>query len=130
MEVTINGEGELRIRLIDPKGRTMMEQKIAASGSSTVQAKTLLPLELNVANCKVPLAPVLAYQSNPHQVVKFDGQQPAKFTLTQSRRIGCSPRLAQRAAKGHARALAPAELDLPKLPVKDRTSSSTKRRTS
>lgn len=127
MEVTIVGEGELRIRLVDSKGRTMMDQKMVASGSPTVQAKALLPLELETADGQVPVAPVLAYQSNSRQAIRFDGQQPRRFTLTRCRLIGCSPRLSQRIAKGYAKALAPAELELPKLSKKDKRPPRTKR---
>lgn len=127
MEVAVKGAGELVIRLVNARGRTMMEQKIVASGSPTVQAKAIVPLEVETADGAVAVTPVLAHMSNPRQEVKFDGQQPARFSKTQCRRIGGSTHLALRVARGTAPALAPTELALPTPKVTPRRRSRTQR---
>lgn len=116
MEVTVKGAGEVVIRLIDPKGKTIMEQTMVASGSPTIEAKASVPLELETDGGTVAVAPVLAGQSNPRAVIAFDGKEPAAFTAARCRDIGCSVQLAKQAAKGKAEALAPPRLTLPQPP--------------
>ena len=127
MEMTIKGDGKLIVRLVDAKGRTMMEQQITATGSPTVQAKASVPLELDVGDGLAPVAPVLAYQSNARQKVRFDGQTPARFTRKRCREMSCSGHVAQRAARGSAKALVPAGLDLPTPEIESKRKRRTKR---
>jgi hypothetical protein len=116
MEVTIKGAGEVVIRLIDAKGKTMMEQTMVASGSPTVEAKASVALELETDHGTVAVAPVLARCSNPRATIAFDGKAPADFTVARCRDIGGSAKLARQAAKGEAEALAPPRLTLPAPP--------------
>lgn len=127
MEITIKGDGKLIVRLIDAKGRTMMEQQITATGSPTVQAKAHVPLELDLGDGPVPVAPVLAYQSNARQKVRFDGQTPARFIRKRCQGMGCSGHIAQRAERGSAKALVPAGVDLPTPEAVSKRSRRTKR---
>jgi len=102
MEVAIVGDGEVVIRFIDPKGRTLMQEKVAISGSPTVQGRRTMALSVETANGAVPVAPVLVRQSNAKQRVTFDGEPASRFTRQRCGEIGCPIDVANDAERGCA----------------------------
>ena len=102
MEIALDGEGEVLLRFIDAKGRTILEERLAVSGSSTVRARRIVPLVLETTEGKLPVAPVLAHRTNDRQRVTFDGQPPASWTRKRCREIKCSPKIAANAVRGLA----------------------------
>jgi hypothetical protein len=58
MEIALDGEGEVLLRFIDAKGRTILEERLAVSGSSAVRAKRIVPLVLETTEGELPVAPV------------------------------------------------------------------------
>ena len=65
MEIVIAGEGAVVIRFIDKSGQTLLEERIAVSGSPTVQAIRVVDLSLNTTGGRALLAPVLMQQPIP-----------------------------------------------------------------
>ena len=102
MEIAIAGEGAVVIRFIDKSGQTLLEERIAVSGSPTVQALRVVDLSLNTTGGRALLAPVLMQQSNPEQRVTFDREPPSRFTRARCKKIGCSAKVTQSAARGKA----------------------------
>ena len=100
MEISIAGEGEVMIRLIDSKGRTLMQEKLVVSGSPTVEGRRIMALSVETTRGAVPVAPVLVRQSNPKQKVAFDGESPSRFTRTRCEEIGCATDVIQDAERG------------------------------
>src|SRR5436190_1148823 len=107
MEIAIAGEGQVLIRFIDRKGRTLVQEKITVSGSPTVQAKRSIALSVETTGGALLVAPVLVQQSNPQQRVTFDGEQPSRFTRTRCKEIGCTKVVTGDAARGCAAPPAP-----------------------
>lgn len=89
MEIAILGEGEVVIRFIDSKGRTLIQEKVGVTGSPTVEARLTIALSVNTTGGAVPLSPVLVRQSNPKQQVTFDDESPSRFTRKRCEAIGC-----------------------------------------
>jgi hypothetical protein len=102
MEIAITGEGEVILRFIDQKGRTLIQEKIIVSGSPTVQARRSIMLSVETTSGAMLLAPVLIRQSNPRQRVTFDREQPSRFTRKRCKEIGCTRHVASEAARGCA----------------------------
>ena len=102
MEIALDGEGEVLLRFIDAKGRTILEERLAVSGSSAVRAKRIVPLVLETTEGESPVAPVLVHRTNERQRVTFDGQSPASWTRKRCREIRCSPKIASNAVRGVA----------------------------
>jgi hypothetical protein len=80
------------IRFIDSKGHTLVQEKLAVSGSPTVEGKRTIDLSVETTDGNKPLAPVLMRQSNPKQRVTFDGDRPSRFTQKRYKEIGCTTR--------------------------------------
>ena len=100
MEISIVGEGEVMIRFIDPKGRTLMQEKLAVSGSPTVEGRRTMALSVETRCGAVPVAPVLVRQSNPKQRVTFDGEPTSRFTRKRCEEIGCPTDVVNDAERG------------------------------
>src|SRR5438067_5253494 len=100
MEIAIAGEGELVIRFIDSKGRTLMQEKLVVSGSPTVEARRIVALSVETSSGTALLAPVLVKQSNPKQRVTFDRENPSRFTRKRCDEIGCATDVATEAGRG------------------------------
>jgi hypothetical protein len=100
MEISIVGEGEVMIRFIDPKGRTLMQEKVSVSGSPTVEGRRTIALSVETTNGAVPVAPVLVRQSNPKQRVTFDGEPTSRFTRKRCDEIGCPTDVVNDAERG------------------------------
>ncbi len=100
MEIAIAGEGELVIRFIDSKGRTLMQEKLVVSGSPTVEARRIVALSVETSSGTALLAPVLVRQSNPKQRVTFDHENPSRFTRKRCDEIGCATDVATEAERG------------------------------
>jgi len=64
-------------------------------------------LSVDTAAGRVALAPVLVGQSNSKQRVKFDGEEPARFTRRRCEQIGCSTQVADEAERGCAALIGP-----------------------
>ena len=109
MEITISGPGEVVIRYIDRNGRTLLQEKLVVSGSETVQAKRNIALHADTTSGRVLLSPVLVRQSNPHQRVTFDNENPSRFTSKRCDDIGCPSAAANDAERGCAPAVVEAE---------------------
>lgn len=105
MEITIHGEGTIVVRFINKKGQTLLEERLRVSGSPTVQAKRIVPVELETSEGKVLVAPVLVQQSHDGQRVTFDGKAPAAWTRQRCRKIGCLRTVVEDAGRGSAPAL-------------------------
>jgi hypothetical protein len=102
MEIAIIGEGEVILRFIDRKGRTLVQEKIIVSGSPTMEARRIIALSVETTSGAMLLAPVLVRQSNPQQRVTFDREQPSRFTRKRCKEIGCKRDVASDAASGCA----------------------------
>jgi hypothetical protein len=102
MEIAILGEGEVVIRFIDSKGRTLIQEKVGVFGSPTVEARRTIALSVETTGGAVPLSPVLVRQSNPKQHVTFDGEPPSRFTRKRSEAIGCPIDVVNDAERGCA----------------------------
>ena len=113
MEIVIKGEGEVVIRFVDRRGRTLMEKNFVTSGSETIQAKTDVSLFVETTSGQVPLIPVLVRQSNPKQQVTFDGEKPSSFVKKQCQDIGCTSSVAEDVEHGRARELDPNQIITP-----------------
>jgi hypothetical protein len=100
MEIAIAGEGEVVIRFIDSKGRTLMQEKLVVSGSPTVEARRIVALAVETSSGTALLAPVLVRQSNPKQRVTFDHENPSRFTRRRCDEIGCATDVAGEAERG------------------------------
>ncbi len=55
-----------------------------------LEARTELPLEVEVKGQAVPVVPVVALKDNPKQKVLFDGQDAERFTASRCRTVGAS----------------------------------------
>jgi hypothetical protein len=93
MELVVKGAGEIIIVLIDRLGRSIMQEKLTVSGSSSVHARGEVPLVLETTEGQVILAPVLLDQSNPDQKITFDGQSPHDYSKKRCKEIGVSPNI-------------------------------------
>ena len=102
MEIAIAGEGEVVIRFIDPKGRTLIEERLTVCGSPTVEARRAITLCVETTSGGVLVSPVLVRQSNPRQRVMFDGERPSRFTRKRCKEIGCTTGVAKEAERGCA----------------------------
>jgi hypothetical protein len=100
MEIAIKGAGDVTVRFIDRKGRTLVQEKLTVSGSPTVEAKQTISLMVETTDGQVMLAPVLVHQSNPEQQVTFDGQKPSAFTKKRCEEIGCPSNIIEDAERG------------------------------
>ena len=109
MEIAIAGEGEVVIRYIDQSGRTLMQEKISVAGSPTVEARRIIALSVETAGGRASLAPVLVQRTNPRQRVRFDGEEPARFTRKRCEEIGCPAEVADEAERGCAGLIGPGE---------------------
>src|SRR5712692_4891774 len=102
MEIAIAGPGELVVRFIDRAGRTLLEEKLVISGSPKVEGIRTIDLSVQADGERVPLAPVLVRQTNPHQRVTFGGDPPARFTRNRCKEIGCQAKVVSAAERGKA----------------------------
>jgi hypothetical protein len=102
MDITTSGPGEVVVRFIDRAGRTLLEEKLVISGSASVTGIRTIELSVQVADERVPLAPVLVRQVNTEQRVTFDGDEPATFTRTRCEEIGCAAEIVKAAESGNA----------------------------
>jgi hypothetical protein len=100
MEIAMAGEGEVVIRFIDTRGRTLMQEKLVVSGSPTVEARRIVALSVQTSSGTTLLSPVLIRQSNPKQRVTFDGENPSRFTRKRCDEIGCTTDVAAEAERG------------------------------
>src|SRR5438128_11882786 len=100
MEIAIAGEGELVIRFIDSKGRTLMQEKLVVSGSPTVDARRIVALSVETSSGTALLAPALVSQSNPTQRATFDRENPSRFTRKLCNEIGCATGVSAEAQPG------------------------------
>ncbi|ADJ29874.1 hypothetical protein [Nitrosococcus watsonii] len=99
MEVLIQGEGEVVIRLIDRSGNALSERKIRLSGSKTIQGKTELPLWLKTRDGQSSIAPVIV-RAEESQKVQFEGEEAKTFTKKRCQDIGCSSTLIDDVLRG------------------------------
>ncbi|ADE14546.1 hypothetical protein Nhal_1395 [Nitrosococcus halophilus Nc 4] len=99
MEVRIQGEGEVVIRLIDRWGHALGERKIRLSGSKTIQGKTELPLWLETREGQIPIVPVMV-RAEKNQKIQFDGEDTKTFTKKRCQDIGCSSTFIDDALRG------------------------------
>lgn len=106
MEIAVIGEGEVIIRFIDQKGRTLLQEKLVIFGSATVQARRSIALSVGTKSGPMLVAPVLVGQSNPQQRVTFDREQPSRFTHKRCEEIGCTSDIVSDAERGCAAPLA------------------------
>lgn len=100
MEIIVQGEGEVIVRFIDRRGRTLLQENLSVAGSPTVEARRILPLAVTTADGQVPIAPVLASQANPRQKVSFDGLEPSAFARRRCEEIGCPSSIIADAERG------------------------------
>ena len=89
MEIIINGPGEVLVCFIDPQGKTLLQERLRIFGSDGIFARRPVNLSVETRNGHVEVSPVLSSQGGS-QHVTFDDQEPAKFTMTRCKEIGCS----------------------------------------
>jgi hypothetical protein len=99
MEIVIQGEGEVVIRLIDQAGHALGERKIRLSGSERIQGKTELPIFLETGMTQTSVAPVVVRHED-NQKVLFDGEEARVFTKKRCQEIGCSPTVIEDVLRG------------------------------
>ncbi len=102
MEIAIHGEGEVVIRFVDRRGRTLLQERVVVSGPPGVRALRHLSLSIGTASGPAELAPVVVSLSGREQRVTFDGQEPSRFAQKRCKAIGCSASVARDAARGVA----------------------------
>jgi hypothetical protein len=89
MEIIINGPGEVLVCFINPQGKTLLQERLRISGSNGISARRPVNLGVETGNGHVEVSPVLTSHGGAQRVT-FDGQEPAKFTMTRCKEIGCS----------------------------------------
>jgi hypothetical protein len=89
MEIIIKGPGEVLVCFVDPQGKTMLQERLRICGSDGISARRPVNLSLQTRNGHVEVSPVLSTQGRSQRVT-FDDQEPAKFTMTRCKEIGCS----------------------------------------
>lgn len=99
MEILIQGEGEVVIRLIDRSGHALGERKIRLAGSETIQGKTELPISLETTNKQRAVAPVVVRREDSQKVL-FDGEDAQAFIKKRCQEIGCSATVIEDALRG------------------------------
>jgi hypothetical protein len=85
MEVRLKGSGATTVGLFDGKGNALLTKRIVLSGSSQVEAKSLLRLTLGTKAGQIQVVPVLIHQTSPSQTVTFGGQDPGAATAERFR---------------------------------------------
>ena len=113
MELVIKGAGEVVICLVDPHGKTLIQEKIVLSGSESIESAKPLNLVARTAAGKVSMAPVLV-RCSEEQRVTFDGEEPAVFVKRRCKEIGCSRNAAESAIRGKAVLLDETKFDMPR----------------
>jgi hypothetical protein len=76
MEVHLKGLGATTVGLFDGKGNALLTKRLVLSGSSQVEAKSLLRLTLSTKAGQIPVVPVLIHQTSPSQTVTFGDKNP------------------------------------------------------
>jgi hypothetical protein len=112
VEISIKGPGEIIVRFIDRRGKTLIQESIRVSGSETVEAKREIDLFAETVSGQVSIAPVLIRQ-NEKQQVTFDGQDHSSFTKKRCQEIGCIQSVTEDALRGCARGLQTSAVRLP-----------------
>jgi hypothetical protein len=90
MEVHLKGLGATTVGLFDGKGNALLTKRLVLSGSSQVEAKSLLRLTLSTKAGQIPVVPVLIHQTSPSQTVTFGGQKPGAATAERLRAMKLS----------------------------------------
>ena len=101
MDIVIKGPGEVVICFIDSKGKTLLQERLRSSGSDSVAARRPVSLSLHARNGRVQVSPVLVSHGGKQRVT-FDGDEPAAFSRSRCREIGCAEEVVE--AAGHGRA--------------------------
>jgi hypothetical protein len=99
MEIMINGPGEIVVCFVDPKGKTLVQERLRISGSRGISARRPVTLSVKTGKGDIEVSPVLASLGDK-QSVTFDGQEPAQFTLARCKEIGCSEAVLRSIANG------------------------------
>jgi hypothetical protein len=104
VEITIKGQGQVVISLINRTGEILVQKTITISGSSTVGGKTNVPLIVEkIGGGEILVAPVLV-QSDQEQEVTFDDCAPSSVTKRRCQEIGCTSSVIEEALKGQGKA--------------------------
>jgi hypothetical protein len=112
VEIVIKGSGEIVVRFIDRRGKTLIQESIRVSGSETVEAKRDISLCAETFAGQVLISPVLVRQSEKQQVT-FDGEHHSPFTKKRCQEIGCTQSVAEDAERGCAQAIQADTIHLP-----------------
>lgn len=96
MEIIVKGAGEVVIRFIDRKGKTLIQESIRVSGSETVEARRDVNLFAETSAGQIFVSPVLVRQGEKQQVT-FGGENPSSFTKRRCQEIGCPQSVADEA---------------------------------
>ena len=107
MEIVISGPGEVLVCFIDPQGKTLLQERLGIWGSDGISARRPVHLSVETRHGHVEVSPVLSSQAG-RQHVTFDDQEPAKFTMTRCKEIGCSDAVLRAVGDGQVEPL-PAE---------------------
>jgi hypothetical protein len=99
MEIMINGQGEVVVCFVDPKGKTLLQECLRISGSNSISARRPVDLSVETGNGHIEVSPVLVTHEDK-QSVTFDGQEPAQFTMARCKEIGCSEAVLRTIADG------------------------------
>jgi hypothetical protein len=112
MEIAMKGSGEIVVRFIDRRGKTLMQESIRISGSETIEAKREISLFVETFSGQVLVSPVLVRQGEKQQVT-FDGEPHASFTKKRCHEIGCTQSVTEDAVRSYARGLQEDTIRLP-----------------
>lgn len=112
MEINIKGPGEIVVRFIDRKGKTLIQESIRVSGSETIEAKREVNLFAETSSGQVLMAPVLVRQ-NEKQHVTFDGEHYVSFTKRRCQEIGCVQSVIEDALRGCVQGIQADTIQLP-----------------
>ena len=106
MEIVIKGSGEIVVRFIDRRGKTLIQETIRISGSETIEAKREISLFAETFSGQTLVSPVLVRQGEKQQIT-FDGEHHASFTKKRCQEIGCTQSVTEDAVRSYAQGLQP-----------------------
>jgi hypothetical protein len=112
VEINIKGPGEIVVRFINRKGKTLIQESIRISGSETIEAKREVNLFVETSSGQVSMAPVLVRQKE-NQHVTFDGEPYVSFTKRRCQEIGCAQSVIEDALHGCSQGIQADTIQLP-----------------
>src|ERR1700744_946575 len=88
MEARLQGAGGVSICLFNREGQLLLTSRLHVGGAQQVGGRTILPLSLKTGEQRHALVPLLACQTNAHQLVRFMGREHDEVTAERARSVG------------------------------------------